>query len=161
MTVNKAILVGRLARDPEVRYSQSAEPVAIARYTLAVNRRFKRQGEADADFIDCVVFGKGAEFAERYLKKGMQIAVSGRIQVRTWEDQQGNRRWSTEVVVEDQEFTESRASFESRQQRGGDYHGEQPSYGSPSAYNSEPPAQRPPDNFDPIAETVDDDDLPF
>ena len=146
--MNKVVLMGRLTRDPEMRYSQSAEPVAIARYGLAVNRRFKRQGESEADFIDCVVFGKGAEFAERYLKKGMMVAVSGRLQVRNWEDQQGQKRWSTEVVVEEQDFAESKASFEARQQRGG------------NDYQTAPPAAKAND-FSAIAEPIDDDDLPF
>ena len=80
--MNKVILMGRLTRDPEVRYSQSAEPLAIARYTLAINRRFKRQGESEADFIPCVAFGKQGEFAERYFRKGQMVSVVGRLQVR-------------------------------------------------------------------------------
>ncbi len=81
--MNKVILMGRLTKDPEVRYSsQKAEPLAVARYTLAVNRRFKRQGELDADFINCVSFGKAGEFAERYFKKGQMVSVVGRLQVR-------------------------------------------------------------------------------
>lgn len=78
--MNKSILMGRLTRDPEVRYSQGAEPMAIARYSLAVNRRFKRQGEQDADFIPCVAFGKQGEFAEKYLTKGQMISAVGRLQ---------------------------------------------------------------------------------
>ena len=102
--MNKVILMGRLARDPEVRYSQGAEPVAVAKYTLAVNRRFKRQGEQDADFINCVAFGKAGEFAEKYFKKGQMVSIVGRIQVRSWEDREGKRNWTTEVVVEEQYF---------------------------------------------------------
>ena len=83
--MNKAILMGRLTKDPEVRYSNAAEPLAIARYTLAVNRQRKREGEPDADFINCVAFGKPAEFAERFLRKGMQVLVSGRIQIRQFD----------------------------------------------------------------------------
>ena len=146
--MNKVILMGRLTRDPEIRYSQSAEPVAVARYGVAVNRRFKRDNEPDADFIDCVVFGKSAEFAERFFKKGMMVAISGRLQVSTWEDQQGQKRWRTEVVVEDQEFAESKAAFEARQQAGGH---------APSA----PAPQQKRDDFSAIAEPIDDDDLPF
>ena len=78
--MNKAILVGRLTRDPEVRYSQGENPVAIARYTIAVDRRFKREGEPSADFISCVAFGKSAEFSEKYFRQGLRVAVSGRIQ---------------------------------------------------------------------------------
>lgn len=108
--MNKVILMGRLTRDPEVRYSQGAEPMAIARYSLAVNRRFKRQGEPDADFIPCVAFGKQGEFAEKYLSKGRMIAVSGRLQVKNWEDNNGNKRTTIEVVVEEHYFAESKKS---------------------------------------------------
>ncbi len=134
--MNKVILMGRLTKDPEVRYSQSAEPIAIARYTLAVNRRFRRENEPDADFINCTALGRAGEFAEKYFKKGMMIAVSGRLQVRTWDDQQGQRHWSTEVLIEEQDFAESKSSFESRQGRGG--------YAEPYApinYNQAPPQQ--------------------
>ena len=106
--MNKVILMGRLVRDPEVRYSQGNEPLAIARYTLAVNRRFKKQGEQEADFINCLAFGKAGEFAEKYFKKGQQVSVVGRIQVRSWEDQGGQKRWSTDVVIEEQYFAESK-----------------------------------------------------
>lgn len=81
--MNKVILMGRLVKEPEVRYSQGAEPIAVARYTLAVNRRFKRQGEPEADFINCVAFGKTGEFAEKYFKKGQLVAITGRLQVRS------------------------------------------------------------------------------
>jgi single-strand DNA-binding protein len=147
--MNKVILLGRLTKDPEVRYSQTAEPMAIARYTLAVNRRFKREGEPDADFIFCVAFGKTGEIAEKYYKKGMQIAVSGRLQVRQWDDQGGSRRWSTEVVVDEQEFTESKAAFEARIAN------------APRGESSAPKTSAPPEGFSPIAESIDDDDLPF
>ena len=108
--MNKVILMGRLTRDPEVRYSEGAEPMAIARYTLAVNRRFKRQGEPEADFIPCLAFRKNAEFSEKYFKKGQQVGVIGRLQVRNWEDKEGHKRTTTEVVIEDQYFAESKAS---------------------------------------------------
>lgn len=108
--MNKVILMGRLTRDPEVRYSEGAEPMAIARYTLAVNRRFKRQGEPEADFISCLAFRKNAEFSEKYFKKGQQVGVIGRLQVRNWEDKEGHKRTTTEVVIEDQYFAESKAS---------------------------------------------------
>ena len=108
--MNKVILMGRLTKDPEVRYAQGSEPLAVARYTLAVNRRFKRQGEQDADFIGCVAFGKAGEFAEKYFKKGQMVGVVGRLQVRSWDDNEGKRHWTTEVVVENQEFAESKAS---------------------------------------------------
>ena len=111
--MNKVILMGRLTRDPEIRYSQGAEPMAVARYTLAVNRRFKRQGDADADFINCVAFGRNAEFAEKFLRKGQMIGVVGRLQVRAWDDNSGQRRWSTDVVVEEHYFAESKNASES------------------------------------------------
>ena len=108
--MNKVILMGRLTKDPEVRYSQGQEPIAVAKYTLAVNRRFKRQGEPDADFIGCVAFGKAGEFAEKYFKKGQQVSIVGRLQVRSWDDNEGKKRWSTDVVIEEQYFAESKAA---------------------------------------------------
>ena len=87
--MNKVILMGRLTRDPEVRYSQGSDPVAVAKYTLAVNRRFKRQGEQDTDFIGCIAFGKAGEFAEKYFKKGQMVSIIGRLQVRSWDDNEG------------------------------------------------------------------------
>lgn len=122
--MNKIILLGRLARDPEVRYSQGAEPKAIARYSLAVNRRFKRQGEQDADFIPCVAFGKQGEFAEKYFRKGQMISVVGHLQVRNWDDNNGNKRTTTEVVVEEQYFAEKKSNAENSQKRENDGIGE-------------------------------------
>lgn len=107
--MNKVILIGRLTRDPEVRYAQG-NGTAVARYTLAVDRRFKRDGEASADFIGCVVFGKAAEFAEKYLRQGMKIAISGRIQTDSYTNRDGAKVYTTEVVAEDQEFAESKSS---------------------------------------------------
>jgi single-strand DNA-binding protein len=108
--MNKVILIGRLTRDPEVRYSQGAEPTAIARYTLAIDRRFKRDGEATADFINCVCFGKSAEFAEKYLSKGMKIAITGRIQTGSYTNREGQKVYTTDIVVEEQEFCESKSN---------------------------------------------------
>ena len=107
--MNKVILMGRLTRDPEVRYSQGENSTAIARYTLAVDRRFKRDGEQTADFINCVVFGKSAEFTERYFRQGMRVVVCGRIQTGSYTNRDGQKVYTTEVVVEDQEFAESKA----------------------------------------------------
>ena len=107
--MNKVILMGRLTRDPEVRYSQGDSATAVARYTLAVDRRFKRDGEASADFINCVVFGKSAEFAERYFRQGLKVVVSGRIQTGSYTNRDGVKVYTTDVVVEDQEFAESKA----------------------------------------------------
>lgn len=108
--MNKVILMGRLTRDPEVRYSQGENSLAIARYSLAVDRRFKKPGEQDADFINCVAFGKSAEFAEKYFKQGTKIAVSGRIQTGSYTNKEGQKVYTTDVVIEDQEFAESKAS---------------------------------------------------
>ena len=108
--MNKVILMGRLTRDPEVRYSQGDSATAVARYTLAVDRRFKRDGEASADFINCVVFGKSAEFAERYFRQGLKVVVSGRIQTGSYTNRDGVKVYTTDVVVEDQEFAESKAA---------------------------------------------------
>ena len=109
--MNKVILMGRLTRDPEVRYSQGENALAIARYTLAVDRRAaRREGEATADFINCVAFGRSAEFAERYLRQGTKIVVSGRIQTGSYTNRDGQKVYTTEVVVEESEFAESKAN---------------------------------------------------
>ncbi|MCL2708069.1 MAG: single-stranded DNA-binding protein [Defluviitaleaceae bacterium] len=158
--MNKVILLGRLTKDPEVRYSQSAEPTAVARFTLAVNRRFKREGEPDADFIGCVAFGKSGEFAEKYLKKGMQISLAGRITVRTYDDNAGQRRWITEVVAEELEFAESKSAYEARMAQGGDGFDRQYAGSGQGAPNKTPAAYEP-EGFAAITESIDDDDLPF
>lgn len=108
--MNKVILMGRLTRDPEVRYAQGEAAVAVARYSLAVDRRFRREGEAAADFINCVAFGKQGEFAEKYLRQGMKIAVVGRIQTGSYTNKDGRKVYTTDVIVEEQEFAESKAS---------------------------------------------------
>ena len=106
--MNKVIMIGRLTRDPEVRYSQGATATAIARFSIAVDRRFKRDGEPDADFINCVAFGKTGEFIERYGHKGTKFAVEGRIQTGSYTD--GQKVYTTDVVVEQVEFAESKAA---------------------------------------------------
>ena len=106
--MNKVILMGRLTRDPEVRYSQGAQPIAIARYTLAVDRRGSKQGEQSADFINCIAFGKSGEFAEKYLHQGTKIVVTGRIQTGSYTNRDGQKVYTTDVVVEEQEFAESK-----------------------------------------------------
>ena len=105
--MNKVILMGRLTRDPEVRYSQGEQATAVARYTLAVDRRGRNQ-ENSADFIACVAFGKAAEFAERYLHKGTKIVLTGRIQTGSYTNKDGQRVYTTDIVAEDQEFAESK-----------------------------------------------------
>lgn len=116
--MNKVILMGRLTRDPEVRYSQGDNAMAIARYTLAVDRRFNRNNndENSADFIGCVAFGKSAEFAERYLHKGTKIVATGRIQTGSYVNKDGVKVYTTDVVVEDQEFAESKAASQNNSQ---------------------------------------------
>ena len=105
--------MGRLTRDPEVRYSQGEQSTAIARYTLAVDRRFRRDGDTQtADFINCVAFGRQGEFAEKYLRKGIKIAITGRIQTGSYTNKDGQKVYTTDVVVEEQEFAESKAASE-------------------------------------------------
>lgn len=108
--MNKVILMGRLTRDPDVRYTTGENPLAIARYTLAVDRRFHKDGEATADFISCVVFGRAAEFAEKYFRQGLKITISGRIQTGSYTNREGQKVYTTEIVVEEQEFAESKSS---------------------------------------------------
>ena len=114
--MNKVILMGRLTRDPEVRYSQGDEPMAVARYTLAVDRRGRRDDNngQNADFISCVAFARNAEFAEKYLRKGIKIAITGQIQTGSYNDREGRKVYTTDVVVEDQEFAESKSSQNSQ-----------------------------------------------
>ncbi len=102
--------MGRLTRDPEIRYSQGEKSIAIARYTLAVDRRFKKDGEQTADFINCIAFGKLGEFAEKYLRQGIKIAVVGRIQTGSYTNKDGQKVYTTDVVVEEQEFAESKTT---------------------------------------------------
>ena len=108
--MNKVILMGRLTRDPEMRNSNGESNTAIARYTLAVDRRYKREGEAGADFISCVAFGRSAEFAEKYFHQGLKVVVTGRIQTGSYTNRDGNKVYTTDVVVEDQELAESKAA---------------------------------------------------
>ena len=108
--MNKVVLVGRLTRDPEMRNSNGESSTAIARYTLAVDRRYKRDGEAGVDFISCVAFGRSAEFAEKYFHQGLKVVVTGRIQTGSYTNRDGNKVYTTDVVVEDQEFAESKAA---------------------------------------------------
>ena len=109
--MNKVILMGRLTRDPEVRYSQGEQATAIARYTLAVDRRVRRDGDQQtADFINCVAFGRLGEFAEKYLRKGTKIAITGRIQTGSYTKPDGTKVYTTDVVVEESEFAESKSA---------------------------------------------------
>lgn len=108
--MNKVILMGRLCADPEVRYSQNENQTAAARYRLAVDRRFKREGDQTADFIPCVAFGKAAQFAEYYLHRGTKIIITGRIQTGSYTNRDGQKVYTTDVVIEDQEFAESKGA---------------------------------------------------
>ena len=148
--MNKVVLVGRLTRNPETRYSQGENPTAISRYTLAVDRRFKREGQPDADFIRCVAFGRSGEFADRYFTQGMRVAVSGRIQTGSYTNRDGVKVYTTEVVVEDQEFAQSRSENSAAPM------GSAPASAAPAAQ----PAGDPGDDFMNIPEGIDE-ELPF
>ena len=149
--MNKVILMGSLTRDPEVRYSAGENSMAIARYTLAVDRRFKRDGEATADFISCVAFGRAAEFAERYFRQGIRIVVSGRIQTGSYTNRDGNKVYTTDVVVEEQEFAESKAVSDS-------HVGQVASMGAPAPTPT--PSMASADGFMNIPDGIDE-ELPF
>lgn len=114
--MNKVILMGRLTRDPDVRWTQGPEQSAVARYTLAVNRRFQKEGGATADFISCVAFGRQAEFAEKYLRQGTKIAIIGRIQTGSYTNREGRKVYTTDVVVEEQEFADGKNAERPREQ---------------------------------------------
>lgn len=140
--MNKAILMGRLTRDPEIRYSQGENPVAVARFTLAVERRMKKDGEDSADFIRCVAFGKTAETIEKYVHQGKKIVIEGRIQTGSYTNQDGVKVYTTDIVVESMEFAESRRSEEVG-----------------NAARTEPATDG--DGFMNVPDGVDDDGLPF
>lgn len=147
--MNKVILIGRLTRDPEVRYSSGENALAIARYTLAVDRRFHKDNEASADFIACVAFGKGGEFAEKYLRQGTKIVVTGRIQTGSYTNREGQKVYTTEIVVEDQEFAESKAASQNNSQTS-----------TGSRQQSPPPMPTDKDGFMQIPDGIDE-ELPF
>ena len=159
--MNKVILMGRLTRDPDIRYSAGENSTAVARYTLAVDRRFKRDGDQSADFISCVAFGRSAEFAEKYFHQGIRIVVSGRIQTGSYTNRDGNKVYTTDVVVEDQEFAESKnASAENSAGFTPSY--QQPSYQQPSYQQPSAPSPAPAsaDGFMNIPDGIDE-ELPF
>ena len=148
--MNKTILMGRLTKDPEVKYLQDENSTAMARYTLAVDRRYRKDGKAETDFISCVTFGKNAEFAEKYLKKGLKILVSGRIQTGSYVNKEGQKVYTTEVILDDQEFADSKGAASDM-----------------SGYGQSAPSQRPAptsaigDGFMNIPDGVEDEGLPF
>ncbi len=130
--MNKVILMGRLTRDPDIRYTQGENSMAVARFSLAVDRRRAgADGQREADFINCVTFGKNAEFAERYLHQGTKIVLTGRIQTGSYTNKDGNKVYTTDVVGEDIEFAESKAASENRQS--GNNFSSGSSYGSGSS----------------------------
>ena len=115
--MNKVILMGRLTKNPDIRWTQGQEQKCTARYTLAVNRRYSKEGQQSADFISCVAFGRLAEFAEKYLKQGIKIVISGRIQTGSYTNREGVKVYTTDVVVEEQDFAESKRKEEQPQQQ--------------------------------------------
>ena len=143
--MNKVILMGRLTRDPEVRYGAGENSTAVARYTIAVDRRFKRDGEQSADFIGCVAFGRNAEFAEHHLRQGTKIVLTGRIQTGSYTNRDGQKVYTTDIIVEEQEFAESKTAAGN---------GGQNNYSRPSAATSDT------DGFMTIPDGIDD-ELPF
>lgn len=145
--MNKVVIAGRLTRDPETRYSQSSEPLAIVRMSVAVNRRFKKDGEPSADFINCVAFGKTGEFISKYFNKGKMIGIVGRIHTNSWTDNNGQKRYSTEVLIEEAEFLESKSASESYTNN------------EPAKPNNEPIKNS--EEFYSVEDGVDDDSLPF
>ena len=146
--MNKVILIGRLTADPDIRYTNGNN--AVARYTLAVDRRFKKDGEQSADFISCITFNKAAEFAEKYLHKGSKIIVSGRIQTGSYTNKEGRKVYTTDVIVADQEFAESKRTDETNSWG--------PTDNKPKMERGE---SRVGDGFMDIPEGVEDEGLPF
>ena len=158
--MNKVILMGRLTRNPDVRYSQGDKATCVARYTLAVNRRFRREGDQDADFINCVAFGRQGEFAEKYLHQGTKIVVSGRLQTGSYTKNDGTRVYTTDVVIEEQDFAESKAAASnySGGYQAGNY---QPAPEPQPTMTSRPaPTEAVSDGFMTIPEGIED-ELPF
>ena len=148
--MNKVILMGRLTRDPEVRYSQGDNATAIARFTLAVDRRIKRDNEASVDYINCVSFGRSAEFAEKYFHKGTKSVIAGRIQTGSYTNKDGQKVYTTDIVIEEQDFAESKAA--SQQNNSGNAQN-----ASNNQQAQQPKPQTSPDGF----MNADDEGLPF
>jgi len=165
--MNKVILMGRLTREPEVRYSQGERQMAIARYTLAVDRRGRsnNNGEATADFIQCVAFDRAAEFAEKYLHQGTKMLVTGRIQTGSYTNRDGQKVYTTDVIVEDQEFAESKASSDNNGGYNNNYNGgysNNSGWRGSSASAARPvPSEAVAPGFMNIPDGVDDEGLPF
>lgn len=154
--MNSVILTGRLTRDPRTTYSQGAEQTAISRFTLAVNRRFAKEGEPTADFIECVSFGRQAEHASRYYKQGTKIEVRGRIQTGSYTNRDGQRVYTTEVIIEEQDFAESKAAADQSRSQAPE---PQPAPEQPPQMT--PRQARESGEFMAVADDVDDFGLPF
>lgn len=156
--MNKVVLMGRLTRDPEIRYSQGEKATAVARFSLAVQRRFKREDGVDVDFINCVAFGRQAEFAEKYFRQGMRICISGRIQTGSYVNRDGIKVYTTDIVIEEQDFCESKkASYQAAPDTGqadGAAYQQAPSYSRPT------PSAASGDGFMTIPDGLED-ELPF
>ena len=172
--MNKVILMGRLTRDPEVRYSQNGSNSAVCRYSLAVDRSYKREGEPTADYINCVAFGRAGEFSGKYFKKGMMVAIVGELRTGSYVDREGNKRYTTDVVVSEQHFAESKAAYESRMNSAGSGNSSdfapRPNYdqqsrqdgGSNQKKEYTRPQPQANDGFTPIDDDMEEDaDLPF
>ena len=161
--MNKVIIMGRLTRDPEVRYSQGERTMAIARYTLAVDRRGRREGDQTADFINVVAFDRAGEFAEKYLRQGMRMLITGRIQTGSYTNKDGQKVYTTDVVVEDQEFADSKG--QGNDNGNGAYQNNQPSNstfpGMQGGYRQQARNNTFGDGFMNIPDGVEDDGLPF
>ena len=164
--MNKVILMGRLTRDPDIRYTQGENSMAVARFSLAVDRRRTgADGQREADFINCVTFGKNAEFAERYLHQGTKIVLTGRIQTGSYTNKDGNKVYTTDVVGEDIEFAESKAASENRQSgnnfsSGNSYGSGSSSYGGGQSRQDDYSSSVG-EGFMNIPEGVEDEGLPF
>lgn len=156
--MNKIFLMGRLTNDPEIRYTQGENPVAIARYTLAVDRRYKKDGEPTADFLRCVAIGRNAEFAEKYFRKGIKLVIWGHIQTGSYTNKDGQKVYTTDIYVDEQEFAESKSAAERRESTGQTQSAKAPS--APQTPPSPSPAYDTGDGFMNIPDGIED-ELPF
>ena len=152
--MNKVILMGRLTRDPDIRYSQGENSVAVARFTLAVDRRFRRDNEQNADFISYVAFGRNAEFFEKYTKQGTKVVIEGNIRTGSYTNRDGQKVYTTDVAVDSVEFAESKASASSSANQ------EAPAYTAP-AKPVPAPSEAASEGFMNIADGLEDEGLPF
>jgi single-strand DNA-binding protein len=157
--MNKVVLIGRLTRDPETRVAQGGNQTAISRYSLAVNRSYKREGEPDADFINCVAFGKRAEFVQKYLKKGTQIAISGRIQTGSYDDKDGKKVYTTDIIVDEHYFCGSGNGSAGQNNSFTPTSEAAPREFTNPTYQGQQSSMN--DGFMPIEEDFEDDSLPF